>query len=156
MIEKIKEIAKEILTKNGHLNPIALFFKGEKEQQDFFCSLDWKTDVEKQQYMYAVGVIAKQQQASQVFIITDAAMKQMSPEAIKTYDETDAPLTYPKSMRTECIIIHFIDLKSGNSETCIVPYKGGDKEPVVFLPELPKDVPYKNWFTEMILKGYNL
>ena len=45
-------------------------------------------------------------------------------------DSTEAPLTYPRSMRTECILINGIPLPDGKDEMIMIPYKGGEGEPL--------------------------
>ena len=85
--------------------------------------------------------------------IWDAAFRTLAPEQV--YDETESPLSYPKSMRTECIVINSIGLPSGKEETIFVPYKGGEGEPVEFLDSFPEGAESKSRFPAIALEGWN-
>jgi hypothetical protein len=146
------ETAKKILSTEKHLNPIALLFTGDSIHT---VPLSYKTDAEKEKYLFATGIVAKQLQTDHIYLIFDAAMRLMTPEAIKNYDVTESPLSFPESMRTECIIIHSLDMKTETRETAIIPYKNDGKE-IEFLPDLPKADHLDTWMPGAVLKGYKL
>jgi hypothetical protein len=100
-----------------------------------------------------MGALAKKLGANRLIMIWDAAMRTVPPD-IK-YNETEAPLTYPRSMRTECIIINDILFDTGKDNTTVIPYKGGDKEPVEFIENKFEGVNPESRFTEVAINGYN-
>jgi hypothetical protein len=59
-------------------------------------------------------------------------------------------------MRTECLIVEGINVPSGEELVLIAPYKGGDGEPVEFLPNsFPEETPIETRFKDLIIQGYN-
>jgi len=101
------------------------------------------------------GVMAKFLQADTVLFVWDAAMRSVNPE--DPYDATESPLTYPESMRTECIVIEAVKIPSGKEEIMITPYKGGNGKPVEFLPvpESNQMDNYESRIGKIVLHGYN-
>jgi hypothetical protein len=72
-------------------------------------------------------------------------------------DITEMPLTYPKSMRKECIVILDIELKTGLNSTLVIPFKGGEGEPVEFIDEeisFSQDSVVSSGMVEIIMKCY--
>jgi hypothetical protein len=105
---------------------------------------------------FAIGGLAAAIGANRVILIWDGAFRTCEKDV--PYDPTQTPLTYPKSMRTECIIINEVLLPSGKDRTVVIPYKGEEGEPVEFLPDdkfKKAGTDYKSRFTEIILSGYN-
>ena len=159
LVEDITTIAKKNLSDDGYLCPIFFLVKDEMIiAPPIPCNIlfDKKLNAEdaKSFAVFKMGVLARAYKATRLIMIWDAAMRTMPKDG--NYDATDAPLTFPKSMRTECIIVNDINLQSGKDKTCIVPYKGGDGEPVEFLPDEDyKDMPAESRFTELALEGYN-
>ena len=165
LIDDLKKIAKELLVKDGYHQP--MFFLCSDEQiigtplltamfREFFGDLnaeDFKTRA-----VYGMGMLAKKFMANRLIMVWDAAMRIIPPGTeIDQVDETEFPLQYPKSMRTECLIFNDISFVTGEDVTQIIPYKGGEGQPVEFLPDspLPEGGSINSRFTEIAIKGYN-
>jgi hypothetical protein len=168
LLEDLIEAAKELLVKDRHLIPV--FFLAHDEELVFeptpmsmfdkVYGNDLNLDDTKTRDTFLVGGMAKGLGANRVIMIWDAALRTVNPQQFPSgYSSLESPLTYPKSMRTECIIINEVFLPSGKDNTIIVLYKGGDGEPVEFLPEnnifKQAGAHYKSRFTEIVLDGYN-
>ena len=165
LIDDLKRIAKEILVRDGYHQP--MFFLCMDDQiigqplptamfKKFFEELnaeDFKT-----QAVYGMGLLAKKLEANRLIMVWDAAMRIMPPDTkIGQVDETEYPLQYPKSMRTECLIFNDISFVTEKDVTHIIPYKGGEGQPVEFLPKspIPEGVLIDSRFTSIALDGYN-
>ncbi len=136
----IKESAKEILVKDGHLDQMVFFVSDKKR---FFMSIELdklypakslserlsEDELKHRQYMVA-AVIAKKIEAEIVVLLSEAAFKEFDNGVV---DATETPLAYPKSMRTECIFIDAVDIKEKKECVEVVPFKGGEKEKVEFI-----------------------
>jgi hypothetical protein len=157
LLQDLAEIAKENLKRDGYLVPLFMWFREGKFLIDPQIMAEFKgcnAEDAKTRNVFVAGALAHKLQADQVVFIWDAAFRIVDPK--QEYDETEAPLSYPKSMRTECIVVCSISLPSGKEETVMVPYKGGDGEPVEFLPnDFSKGAEIKTRFTEIILEGWN-
>jgi len=156
--------AKESLKKDGFLNPAFFLFQNDKQIYGSLMSLfdemlghPPNMGEAKTRNVILVGVLAKELKADRVVLIWDAAFRMVDKKDAPEYSELEAPLTYPKSMRTECLIIENINILSGKDSVEIIPYKGGEGYPVEFLPDiLPKEMgKYESRFPELVLKGYN-
>ena len=166
ILEDLIRIAKTGLQRDTYLVPVFFLLKDEtlivpptpiSTLDEIFKKIypGAQTNMEdsKSRDVFVIGRMAKEYGANRIIMIWDAAMKTI--EKGQEYSPLEAPLTYPKSMRTECIIVNDIQLQSGTDNTVVVPYKGGDGEPVEFLPEiLPKEGKIESRFTEIALKGY--
>jgi hypothetical protein len=173
--EDLMEIAKRNLITHGHVEPVFFLLKDDEFviPPQSMAMLDRiyerlsgeKLNLEdgKSQWVYMIGILAKATEANRVVMIWDAAFKTydgpVSADKAKN-DPTEKPLLYPKAMRTECIILNEVLVPSGEDKTVIVPYKGGEGEPVEFLnnsklEQATKEGHYESRFTEIILEGYN-
>jgi hypothetical protein len=161
LIDSLKAAAKQALQRDGYL--VNVFFLCQSEallidpqQTSMFDRIygdNLNSEDSKTRSVYCMGALAKQVGANRLIMIWDGAMR-TAPENFK-YNETEAPLTYPKSMRTECIIINEILFDTGKDNTIIIPYKGGDGDPVEFLENKLEGISPESRFTEVAIKGYN-
>jgi hypothetical protein len=165
LIDVLKDATIGILKQDGFINPVFFLVHNEKlvadpEQTSIFDKIYGDTpnlEESKTRAVYCMGALAKQAGASRLIMVWDGAMRCVDAKSMEKYDETEAPLSYPKSMRTECVIINDINLLTGQDSTIIIPYKGGEGEPVELLEEsiVPDGAKVDSRFTEIALKGYN-
>jgi hypothetical protein len=160
LLDGIKNTAIKLLKKDGVIYPVFFIVQGEtliiSQPTSIFDKFQDNLNAEdyKSRAVYCMGALAKVSHADRLIMIWDAAMRTL-PSNIP-YDPTEAPLSYPKSMRVECIIIIDISFTTGQDKTIVIPYKGGDGEPVEMLSDvLPKEATFKTRFTEIALEGYN-
>jgi hypothetical protein len=160
VVENLKIIAKKLLEKDGFLSPVIFLIKNDQLMiepipMEAIDKIMGATEDSKARSAFVAGLMAKDFGADKIILIWDAAFRTVD-KLSEPYDETEAPLTYPKSLRTECIILNEIEVPSGKDNTIVIPYKGGDGEPVEFLPDnLPEDAKFESRFTEIALRGYN-
>jgi len=157
-VRKNLETAKTALERDRHLANMILLVKGGSVLPLPMMGFEGVPAGEsKSRNALAAGLLARKLGAEMVVMVWDAAMRTMPKGTdIDEVDETEMPLSYPKSMRTECVVVHGIDLRDGGKHVEIAPYKGGDGEPVEFL-ELDKNLegaPMDTRFDELILEGY--
>jgi hypothetical protein len=165
LLETFKDTAKKILEHDKFVAPVVFFIKEGTVIQ--MVSIDQlarsiipkELKIGSSDYKHlcyvSIGIFANCIGAEKVIIIIDAAMRE-GPVPPEELDDTELPLSYPKSMRTECIVILEIDLKMEKDDVRIVPYKGGDGEPVEFIDrDFSNMEGMKSAFTHYILKGYN-
>jgi hypothetical protein len=162
LIEAIIQTGKENLKREGHLVPVFFLFKGDLSVYPPTPIPLHGPDMDeaKTKAVFIIGALARVMGADRVVMIWDAAFRTLKavkdPQAVME-DPTERPLLYPREMRTECLIINEIQLPSGKDHTTIVPYKGGEGEPVEFLDgsELNKpDLACESRFTKIILAAY--
>jgi hypothetical protein len=153
VIDSAMKVAKKCLLRDGYVVPAILFFKGGSMLGDPcpMQDLDADTNISKTKNAFMAGAFARIRKADLVVMVWEGAFRKIDPEK---YDETEAPLLYPKSMRTECIIIEGIEVPSGKEEVTIAPYKGGDGEKVEFLPNELDGAGYKSRFVELVVQGW--
>jgi hypothetical protein len=168
------EAAKRNLAKDGRLTAVFILAKGEKfafppstmAMLGRICAKQGMDDLNledtKTRDHLLIGGLARAYGADRVIVIMDAAFRHIEDPKNFKYDGTESPLSYPKSMRTECIVINEVLLPSGQDNTITIPYKGGEGEPVEFIQweeriakALKEGGQYKSRFTELILEGYN-
>ena len=109
LLQGLAECAKQNLVKYGYLTPLLMFFKEEHMlggPQRMVNFPDCNLEDLKTRNIWAAGIFAKKMGADLVVYISDAAFRVIPPDQAKDfkYNETEAPLSYPKSMRTECIM----------------------------------------------------
>jgi hypothetical protein len=103
---------------------------------------------------FVAGIMSNKMGADLVVLLTDAAFRHITDGKIPSSPE-EQPLSYPRSMRTECIVIIGIKVPSGESDVMMVPYKGGEGEPVEFIPnELPKEAKFETRFSDLVVQGW--
>jgi hypothetical protein len=160
LLEVLSKAAKENLMRSGFICPVFFlvrdeFLVAEPVPTDKLLRLWGKIPIDeaKSRAVYIMGQSAKKVGANRIIMIWDAAMKIV--KSFEDYDPTEAPLTYPKSMRTECIILNDIHLETERDSTVIIPYKGGDGEPVEFLPDDDfKGMQSESRFTKIAVRAY--
>lgn len=163
-VEKIILDAKEELVKNGIVKPKVLFERRGRlippAPMEALDELDERLGISRNEYdrksrdVYMAGVLARLVHADKVFLVWDAAIKECSRET--KVDDTMTPLTYPRSMRTDCLIVQTVDVILWKEEVKILPYKGGEGKPIEFLP-LPEGWEKSSTrFLDLIRKGYEI
>lgn len=166
LLDQLIEAAKQNLVKDGELSPIFFLCRGEQfvmppalmSMFDRICGHIPDMDEAKSRNVFLIGGMARKLNADRVIMIWDAAFRTVEPANAQSTmdDQTERPLLYPKTMRTECLIVEDIPLPSGEGHTDVIPYKGGEGVPVEFLPDtFPKDACYESRFPKLILQGYN-
>ena len=165
LIDELKRIAKKLLVRDGYHQP--MFFLCIDDQiigqplpttmfKRFFEELnaeDFKT-----QAVFGMGLLAKKLEANRLIMVWDAAMRIMPPDTkMGQVDETEFPLQYPRSMRTECLIFNDISFVTGKDVTHVIPYKGGAGEPVEILlnSPIPEGASIDSRFTSIAIEGFN-
>ncbi|MBE3144542.1 MAG: hypothetical protein IMZ61_11555 [Planctomycetes bacterium] len=172
MLENIVEIAKKNLVQDKYLSATFILVKGEEfvlpptpiamlgKVRATHGYGDLNMEESKTLDTILIGSLAKVYGADRVILIWDAAFRVADPNV--PYDETEAPLSYPKSMRTECIMASEVLLPSGQDTVITIPYKGGEGEPVEFVQweekiakAMKEGGKIQSRFTKLILEGYN-
>lgn len=153
------ELAKRAIIKDGYLmNVIILVKDGAQTALPHQAFEGVPSNEAKGRNALLAGAAAATTGADMVVMVWDAAMLKMPPDTdTDKLDETDMPLSYPRSMRTECIIVHGMDFKGGESHIEVAPYKGGDGKPVEMLPR-DNDLDGASMscrFNELIKKAYD-
>lgn len=124
MMRGIIKLVKEAMEKTKQCPPTAFCFKGDK-----FFNVGGKFDNDDEKYGFyrMIGAACRKEKCDFVMLINDAAMRSFEKhedykDAIDNYD-TEAPLSYPKSMRTECIILVAYEFATDESKVIVQPYK---------------------------------
>jgi hypothetical protein len=105
-------------------------------------------------HMFYAGVVGQKMQADLLVTVYDAAMRAV-PIGTEIDPDIDGPLSYPKSMRTECLVLSAINLPSGENETIVETYEGGEGMPVVW--KGPPDMQgghYENNLSLVVMNGW--
>lgn len=172
LLDCLTEAAKALLVKTGTIDPVFFLCNDEKlmgepffmSMFDRICGYIPDMDEAKTRNTYLIGGMAAKLNADRVILIWDAAFRTVDKANTENVfnDQTERPLLYPKSMRTECIILNEVLLPSGDDQTIVIPYKGGEGEPVEFLSDDPvtkalaeSGAKFESRFTQLILDGYN-
>ena len=162
LLNYLKDTAKQVLVEALNLSPM-FFFVNERavipvQLTDMLPAniiTEKISDDQKKILSYnTAGAFANASQIDYAAIVYEGAFISRDRSPV---DVTELALSYPKSMRTECIAISVIDIKSKKSSTIIVPFKGGEKEPVQFIgDEINSDDPKgSSLFFDEFFKGYN-
>lgn len=170
LIDDLIKTAKQNLEKDGYLAPVFFLLRNEKFVFEptlvsaFDRVLGELPDMEetKTRAVYLIGGMAKTVGANRVIMVWDGAFRHIpkGDADLCLDDPTERPLLYPKSMRTECIIISDFPI-GGESNISIIPYKGGDGEPVEFLPDdyfkdlIAQGAHFETRFKDILHAGYN-
>jgi hypothetical protein len=153
--EDLLEIAKKNLEKDGFLTNVAVIVKDDSMN---IAPLTWETNDENYKMIGLVGMACKKMGAGTVYLILDAALRQFTnPEDYKfamANQATEAPLMYPESMRTECIIIFNVDLKAKTYTLLTQMYKKQDEKInwLEKIPALQQDA--QSGIVDALLEGY--
>ena len=158
ILKDVAELAKLNLSQDRHLTPVIMWFKEGRmafPPQMMHDFPDCNEYDNKTRNVWAAGVLAHKLHADFLILVWDAAFRTVSNPEEYTH-ATEAPLLYPKTMRTECIVVEGISLPSGTEDTTMIPYKGGEDEPVEFLPnDLPEGAAFKSRFADIAVDGWN-
>lgn len=126
--EELLDSAKTLLTQDGHIMPVFFLFREGKISH--LLGAPFNDEEDKYKSATTAGYNAQQRGCDVVAFICDAAMKEYD-GPVEDYDPvTEAPLTYPKSMRQECLVLFVINLKTESAEMYIAPYKDTEEGPV--------------------------
>lgn len=157
LVEDVLNHAKEVIQKSADhsLMPMALGIGsgGHKIMPGLF-----QNDEEKHQFYQEVGSVCKSMGLDIVLLINDAAMREMKTDEEvafirKNYD-TESPLSYPKSMRTECLIALGHNFHSGEQIIIAQPYKNAEDGSLDFSRK-PVSLPQSDSaIVDSILKGW--
>lgn len=158
LLDKIVDLAKQNLARDGYLFPVGFVFKGDELIQIIPMTNTPPSGKDQNGYnAYILGAVARKMGGDTVVFVWDAAFRTYPKDIdIQNMDEFERPLLYPKSMRTECIIAQLIPTSDTEKSLCkIIPYKGGDGEPIEWLTV---DVPgeFSSRFDELVHKGYEV
>lgn len=115
-------LAKKNLSKHGTLLPVSLILSDDGEVSAIPNAFDG--DEEKVQVHFKLGILAAVADAVAICTIQDVAMKGFDRDV--TDDPTERPLLYPKSMRTEAILLSYLNVRTGETDFCIQCYKDTD------------------------------
>lgn len=123
MLKGHLEAAKTNLIQNKSLMPVAIILS---ESQPAVVGFD---NSDKTQAYSLVGLTAAKMNGHSLIIINDIAMRKIDWQGLTEEeidkilaDPTEHPLTYPKSLRTDGILVHYIDLWSDRQMAYILPY----------------------------------
>jgi hypothetical protein len=156
LLQSIADMAKELLLEDGSIDPIFMWFKNKEIiiQPQSFCNFQECNEYEsKTRNVFAAGSFARLLKADLVVIVWDAAFREMPVDTMM--DATETPLTYPRSMRTESIIVTGIPIPDGEDDIIMIPYKGGAGEPIEFIPNTFQGSKFKSRFTPLVRQGWN-
>lgn len=122
MLAFITEAAQENLTNNGEIMPVAFIFA---EKGRFVIPM---THPDKYLCVKTAGSVTRKVNGNVLITVFDGAMRVLeNPEDFKKMEEnpeTESPLSYPKSMRTECLIIQAVEFPSGKNHVRVITYTG--------------------------------
>ena len=151
------EFAKGVLKKDNVLAPVALLVAPSGVT---VVPIKFDSDAKKHTVYTAIGSACRRIGATHVVLVNDAAMRTFDKGADYekvVSDPTEAPLTYPKSMRTEVVMVLGHELGTDRTEFLMQPYKdeGGKVE---FLDEPAKGdefTGFKSGLIDDIENGYS-
>lgn len=122
MLAFITEAAQENLTNNGEIMPVAFIFA---EKGRFVIPMNHP---DKYLCVKTAGSVTRKVNGNVLITVFDGAMRVLeNPEDFKKMEEnpeTESPLSYPKSMRTECLIIQAVEFPSGKNHIRVITYTG--------------------------------
>jgi hypothetical protein len=133
--------AKENLVSHGYVTPVA-FLMHDDEVINLEILTEESPDGNHVDFnVLCAGINAAYMMCNRVVMVWEAALKEYPKTVdLKNLDVTELPLTYPKSMRTECIIVVDVALPTGDDSFLLQTFKGGDGEPVEFLESLSTEL----------------
>jgi hypothetical protein len=152
MVAEVMGTAKANLAKDNFLTSMAMILGAESK----ILPAIFKGQDEKIAFYMAVGEISKENNAHTVILVSDAAMRRLTnPEDFEKAirDPLEQPLTYPKSMRMECIIVSVHDFTTGKSSTLVQVYKD-DTGRVEYVDEVEKMGNFNVGLLEWVKEGY--
>lgn len=142
----ILNLAKELLLKEGELEPMSFFVKDEGITAH-------KVRNTGNKYMDALflGGLARGYRLDRLLILFDGAARQYKTEEEVEYAkenmDTEAPLTYPKSMRQEILVLVAIEFPSKKVSAHMLEYSGDhpnfEFKEVHHMDELQGEIPNK-------------
>ena len=108
----------------GDLDPVAFLIT--RDNKLIPCMLPCNGEGEKRAMHLALGAAMKELKAFRVILISDAAMRALSPEKYEEFKknyETEQPLMYPESMRQDGIFVQDIDVEKSFSNGYFMRYE---------------------------------
>lgn len=156
IVKSTLDFAKVLLKKDGILPPVVFMYKQDRSS---IIPVKFNGDREKHAFYTSIGSACKRFGATRVVLVNDAAMRSFdsSDDYEKILqDPTEAPLTYPKSMRTEVIIVLGYDFETNSTEMLMQPYKELDGGKIEFL-DPPKETftEFESGLIDSIKDGYS-
>lgn len=134
-IETFKEQAKQNLRNcvavNSNFLPMAFFMDGD---QPIVVAIALNSD--KYAMYHKLGVLLGQRNVTEVILLNDCAFRTVNvkdAQFVKENYDTESPLSYPESMRTEALVFVHINFKE-RDKICVMAYKKVGKK-VEFLEE---------------------
>lgn len=122
MLMTVVEAAQENLTNDGEIMPVAFIFA---EKGRFVIPM---AHPDKHLCVKTAGSITRKVNGNVLITVFDGAMRVLkNPEDLKKMEEnpeTESPLSYPKSMRTECLVIQAVEFPSGKNHVRVITYTG--------------------------------
>ena len=143
--------AKQILLQGQEIVPMGFLFK-EGELQEI-VPLAFKDQEQKHEMLFTLGHAGYMLHMDTIGFLSDAAMRAVPPDT-DTSDLTETPLTYPKSMRQECVILTILDPSTGKTDLYTLKYKEAtDGTPVFEEPETMEGI--QGGISDTLMNGCN-
>jgi len=149
----ILEKAKENLNDHGELLPVGFMIIG-----DAIVVMPTQMSEDKYEGLFICGGTARIAKAEYLITLNDAAARHFSSPEQAQYmldnPETEAPLTYPKSMRQECVIAQVIDFSTREASVVMMPYSGD--HPNFKFEEPTEMIKCQGALANSVLKGWDV
>ena len=117
----------------------------------------FKDDNEKISMYTELGYLCAEFQATEIYTIADIAMKEYDKEHFKMAltDPLERPTLYPKSMRTDGILISYIDLATLDHTLNLQKYKETENGETIFIDNLSVIPGNKAYLLDYIKNAYS-
>lgn len=156
-IQSVMDIAKQNLLQDGHLSPVTICVT---PQGIKVIPAQFRNDGEKHAFYTAVGAACRDFGTTRIFLVNDAALRILDKKdfPVEGYlDPTETPLTYPKSMRTEVIVVLDHDFSSKKTDYLFQPYTDTDnKIEFITSDQIPSDMTIEGALIDCVEEGYTL
>jgi len=157
LVEDAVKFAKDLLQKSPthQLLPMAICFgpDGHKVIPGMFDD-----DDAKHEFYRTVGAECRTSNLQIALLVNDAAMREVKTdkeaEFIKANYDTESPLSYPKSMRTECIIALGFNFATEETFTVAQPYREATDGAIEFHKELMRLPDAKSALVDNLKEGW--
>jgi hypothetical protein len=124
-LNTLMDLAVQNLIRDGDTLPIGILLDPNNAIPGAVFQLKWTSDPEKRTTMATLGATARESGHSDVIAICPAAYRAYdNPDDFQKVieDPTECPLAYPKSMRTECILLIQVSFPEGKSTLMVQEY----------------------------------
>lgn len=152
-LHKMLEQAKQILLEDGELEPAAFVKK-----DDTLVQVPAVITGKKYHDANLLGALARSMRATDIISVFDGAGRSYSnPEDAKyalENPDTEAPLSYPRSMRQETVVIFAIECATKTCKVCMMKYSGETPEEFKF--EEPSEMDISGAIPESIIEGWDV